>query len=163
MMFSKCPIRIFKPGRASLLAILILTALPLTAQREPVLKQIDLPHRYYYREMYLPQLTTGPNSAAWSSDSRSLVYSMAGTLWRQAVDSGKAEQLTAGPGYDYQPDCSPDGRWVAYVSYRRDALELWAFDLEEEAVSPTHFRWRREHRAPIFARWQAPRLRLHFL
>src|SRR6185369_1554132 len=116
--------RIFKPGRVGLLAFLILTALPLIAQREPVLKQIDLPHRYYYREMYLPQLTTGPNWAAWSPDSRSLVYSMAGTLWRQAVDSGMAEQLTAGQGYDYQPDCSPDGRWVAYVNYRQDALEL---------------------------------------
>ena len=122
--------RISKPCRASLLAILLLTALPLAAQREPVLKQIDLPHRYYYREMYLPQLTTGPNSAAWTHDSRSLVYSMAGTLWRQALDSGVAEQLTAGPGYDYQPDCSPDGRWVAYVSYRHDALELWVFDFE---------------------------------
>ena len=68
-------------------AVLLLTALPLVAQREPVLKQIDLPHRYYYREMYLPQLTTGPNAAAWSADSRTLVYSMAGALWRQAVDS----------------------------------------------------------------------------
>ena len=114
-----CQLRTY---RASLVTLLILTALPLTAQRDPVLKQIDLPHRYYYREMYLPQLTTGPNSAAWTSDSRSLVYSMAGTLWRQAVDSGTAEQLTAGPGYDYQPDCSPDGRWVAYVNYRRTRL-----------------------------------------
>jgi TolB protein len=111
--------------------MLILTALPMFAQREPVLKQVDLPHRYYYREMYLPQLTTGPNSAAWSSDSHSLVYSMAGTLWRQALDSDKAEQLTGDPGYDYQPDCSPDGRWVAYVKYRQDALELWVFDLEK--------------------------------
>jgi TolB protein len=101
-----------RPYRANLLTILILTALPLTAQRDPVLKQIDLPHRYYYREMYLPQLTTGPNSAAWASDSSSLVHSMSGTLWRQAVNSGKAEQLTAGPGYDYQPDCSTDGRWL---------------------------------------------------
>ena len=42
------------------------------AQREPVLKQIDLPHAYYYREMYLPQLTTGPSAAAWSPDSRTL-------------------------------------------------------------------------------------------
>ena len=118
--------------RKSLLAALLLTALPIVAQRDPVLKQIDLPHRYYYREMYLPQLTTGPSSAAWSSDSRSLIYSMAGTLWRQAVDSGTAEQLTAGPGYDYQPDCSPDGRWIAYVKYRQDALELWVFDLEKK-------------------------------
>ncbi len=112
--------------------MLIATALPLIGQRDPVLKQIDLPHRYYYREMYLPQLTTGPNSAAWSSDSRSLVYSMSGTLWRQAVDSGVAEQLTAGPGYDYQPDCSPDGRWVAYAKYRQDAMELWVLDLEKK-------------------------------
>ncbi len=123
--------RIFRQDRASLVTLLILSALPLIAQRDPVLGQINLPHRYYYREMYLPQLTTGPNSAAWTSDSRSLVYSMAGTLWRQAVDSETAEQLTAGPGYDYQPDCSPDGRWVAYVNYRQDALELRVFDLEK--------------------------------
>ncbi len=105
-------------------------ALPLAAQRDPVLKQIDLPHRYYYREMYLPQLTTGPGSAAWYPDSRSLVYSMAGRLWRQNLDSTTAEQLTSGPGYDYQPDCSPDGRWIAYVTYLKDAVELWAFDLK---------------------------------
>src|ERR1700757_1447682 len=90
--------------RVSLLASLILAVSPAIAQRDPVLKQIDLPHRYYYREMYLPQLTTGPGSAAWSSDSRALIYSMAGTLWRQALDTSTAEQLTAGPGYDYQPD-----------------------------------------------------------
>src|SRR5579864_7986251 len=128
--------RFFIADRASPLIILALTALtfsapPLGAQREPVLKQVDLPHRYYYREMYLPQLTMGPSSAAWSADSRSLVYSMAGTLWRQALDSSTAEQLTAGPGYDYQPDCSPDGRWVAYVTYYRDAVELWVLDLEK--------------------------------
>ncbi len=100
------------------------------AQRDPVLKQIDLPHRYYYREMYLPQLTTGPSSAAWSFDSRSLIYSMAGTLWRQALNSSTAEQLTAGPGYDYQPDCSPDGRWIVYATYDHDAIELWVLDLQ---------------------------------
>ncbi len=86
-------------------------------QREPVLKQIDLPHPYYFREMYLPQLTTGPSALAWSPDSKSLVYSMAGSLWRQKLESTKAEQLTAGPGYDYQPDWSADGRWVVFDRY----------------------------------------------
>ena len=38
------------------------------AERLPVLQQIDLPHPYYYREMYLPQLTSGPSSLAWSPD-----------------------------------------------------------------------------------------------
>ena len=101
------------------------------AQREPVLKQIDLPHPYYFREMYLPQLTTGPSAAAWSSDSYSLVYSMAGSLWHQELRSEKAEQLTAGPGYDYQPEWSSDQRWVAFARYDHDAVELWSLDLRD--------------------------------
>lgn len=123
--------RIFRSDQVFTFFVLSLISLPLAAQREPVLKQVDLPHRYYYREMYLPQLTTGPSSAAWSADSKALVYSMAGALWRQPLDSDIAEQLTAGPGYDYQPDCSRDGRWVAYATYFKDAIELWAFDLEK--------------------------------
>src|ERR1035441_7324994 len=110
---------------------LLLISLPCFAQREPVLKQIDLPHSYYYREMYLPQLTTGPSAAAWSPDSRRLVYSMAGSLWRQELGSTKAEQLTAGPGYDYQPDWSGDGRWVVFARYDHDAIELWALDTRD--------------------------------
>src|SRR5258705_8327469 len=91
------------------------------AERLPVPREIDLPHPYYFREMYLPQLTSGPSSLAWSPDSRELVYSMAGSLWRQRVGagtgSGVAQQLTIA-SYDYQPDWSPDGRWGVYSSYR---------------------------------------------
>jgi len=108
-----------------------LSVLSCLAQRDPVLKQIDLPHSYYYREMYLPQLTTGPSAAAWSPDSRSLVYSMAGSLWRQELGGTKAEQLTAGPGYDYQPDCSPDGKWVVFTRYEHDAVELWSLNMSD--------------------------------
>jgi TolB protein len=99
------------------------------AQRKPVLGQIDLPHAYYYREMYLPQLTTGPSSAAWSPDSSSLVYSMAGSLWRQEIRSNVAQEITAGPGYDYQPDWSHDGRWIVFASYRNNAVELHALEV----------------------------------
>ena len=102
---------------------------PAFAQRRPVLPQIDLPHPYYYREMYLPQLTSGPGSVAWSPDSREVVYSMAGSLWRQGIDSNEAQQLTDGPGYDYQPDWSPDGKSVVYCSYQKDAMELWLLDM----------------------------------
>jgi TolB protein len=117
-------------ARSQSCLLLILLSTPLLAQREPVLKQIDLPHPYYFREMYLPQLTTGPSAVAWAPDSRALVYSMAGSLWKQNLDSTVAEQLTAGPGYDYQPDCSPDGRWIVYATYANDAIELWALNLE---------------------------------
>jgi len=49
-----------------LFLVCLTTGIALLAQREPVLKQIDLPHPYYFREMYLPQLTSGPSSVAWS-------------------------------------------------------------------------------------------------
>jgi TolB protein len=116
-----------------LLLLLLITCLSCFAQREAVLKQIDLPHPYYFREMYLPQLTTGPSAAAWSPDSYSLVYSMAGSLWRQELRSAKAEQLTVGPGYDYQPDWSPNdgGRWIVFARYDHDAVELWSLDLRD--------------------------------
>ena len=101
-----------------------------TAQRAAVLKQIEVPHNYYYREMYLPQLTSGPGSATWSPDGGSLIYTMGGTLWRQRLGGTEAIELTGGPGYDYQPDWSPNGRSVVYASYRHDAIELRLLDLE---------------------------------
>jgi Tol biopolymer transport system component len=114
-----------------LIVAILLAAMASTgfAQRRLVLQQIDLPHPYYFREMYLPQLTSGPSSVAWSPDSKEVVYSMAGSLWRQKIDSKEAQQLTDGAGYDYQPDWSPDGKSVVYVSYQKDAMELWLLDL----------------------------------
>jgi TolB protein len=100
------------------------------AQAAPVVPQIDLPHAYYYHEMYLPQLTAGPSGLAWSPDAHELVYSAAGSLWRQRIDSTVAVQLTDGPGDDYQPDWSPDGRSIVYASRQQGALELWRLDLE---------------------------------
>jgi TolB protein len=103
------------------------------AERLPVLKQIDEPHPYYFREMYLPQVTSGPSSPAWSPDGSELVYAMQGTLWRQKVGSREAVQLTDGPGYDSEPDWSPDGNRILYTSYRNDALELWVLDLRDRS------------------------------
>lgn len=117
--------------KVQLFLLFISTSVACVAQREPVLKQIDLPHPYYFREMYLPQLTSGASAAAWSPDSSSLIYSMAGSLWRQKLGSKKAEQITAGSGYDYQPDWSSDARWVVFARYEHDAIELWSLDMKD--------------------------------
>jgi TolB protein len=118
------------PRRAAALTLGLLLggAGSLAAQRAPVLQQVKVRHPYYYREMFIPQVTSGPSAAAWSPDGRELVYSMQGSLWRQRVGSTEARQLTDGPGYDYQPDWSPDGRRIVYASYRDDAVELRLLD-----------------------------------
>src|SRR5205085_5421312 len=119
--------------KLSLRVIVAITLLAVAAasfaQRRPVLQQVDLPHPYYWREMYVPQLTSGPSSASWAPDSQTLVFSMQGSLWKQRVDSDTAEQLTEAPGYDYQPDWSPDGKWIIYDKYDHDTIELWLYEV----------------------------------
>src|SRR5437879_7597103 len=94
--------------RGCAVALLVAAAVPAAAQRQPVLKQVDVPHAYYWREMYVPQVTSGPSAVTWSPDGTELIYSMQGSLWRQRIGSRVAQQLTAGEGYDYQPDWSPE-------------------------------------------------------
>lgn len=100
------------------------------AAREMVLKQVDLPHNYYWRELYIPQLTTGPSSVAFMPDGQSVVYSMAGSLWRQQVGANEATELTHASGaYDYQPDVANDGRGIVFSRYDGKSIELRLLDL----------------------------------
>ncbi|HEY6047954.1 MAG TPA: hypothetical protein VIV07_02795, partial [Sphingomicrobium sp.] len=113
-----------------IIAALLLVAGAAHAAREPVLKQVDLPHSYYWRELYLPQLTTGPSSASFTPDGKALVYSMGGSLWRQAIGAREAVELThPHAAYDYQPDVASDGSSVVFDRYDGKAIELWRLDL----------------------------------
>lgn len=99
--------------------------------REPVLKQVDLPHSYYWRELYLPQLTSGPSSACFLPGGDLLVYSMAGSLWQQQVGDDVAQELThPASAYDYQPDAAHDGKTIVFVRYDGNSMELWRRDMD---------------------------------
>ena len=116
-------------------ALACLLSFAVQAERKTVLAQVAVPHNYYYREMYLPRVTTGPSAADFSPDGRTLVYSMGGSLWKQWIDSTVAQQLTAGPGYDLQPDWSPDGKRIVFVRYDQDAMELMQLDVATGTVT----------------------------
>ncbi len=122
-----------RPAARALLAVaaLLAAAAASGAGREPVLSQVALPHGYYWRELYIPQLTTGPSSAAFLPSGDELIYSMEGSLWRQKIGTDDANEIThVLGGYDYQPDVSPDGRSVVFTRYDGKAFELWRHDLE---------------------------------
>jgi hypothetical protein len=111
-------------------ALPLLLASQAEAKRAPVLTQVDLPHSYYWRELYLPQLTTGPSSLSFAPDGSSLIYSMGGSLWRQTIGADEAAELThPQAAYDYQPDVAKDGASVVFSRYDGKAIELWRLDL----------------------------------
>ena len=98
-------------------------------RRETPLAQVAVPHSYYWREMYVPQVTSGPSAFAWSPDGHEMIYSMQGSLWRQRLGTTTATQITSGETYDYQPDWSPDGRSIVFVSYDGRSISLMLLDL----------------------------------
>jgi len=115
---------------AAVILVAVLGGVTAHADREPVLKQVELPHSYYWRELYLPQLTTGPSAVSFMPDGASVVYSMGGSLWRQALDSEEATELTHPRGaYDYQPDVGRNGGSVVFARYDGWSVELWRLDL----------------------------------
>ncbi len=119
-----------RAARLALAVLALAAAAPAQAAREPVLSQVKLPHNYYWRELYIPQLTTGPSSAAFMPSGDELIYSMRGSLWRQQIGTGDARELTHPPGgYDHQPDVSPDGGSVVFARYDGKGFELWRQDL----------------------------------
>ncbi len=112
------------------LAPLLTFAAPAQAGREAVLSQVKLPHNHYWRELYIPQVTTGPGSVAFMPSGDELIYSMDGSLWRQRIGSGESFEITHADGaYDYQPDVAPDGGSVVFSRYDGQSIELGLLDL----------------------------------
>jgi hypothetical protein len=101
------------------------------AGREPVLSQVALPHNYYWRELYVPQLTTGPSSVAFMPSGEELVYAMEGSLWLQKIGRDRAAEITTPTAaYDHQPDVAPDGNSVVFTRYDGRGFELWRHEFE---------------------------------
>ncbi|MBL8266674.1 amidohydrolase family protein [Steroidobacter sp.] len=76
------------------------------------------------------------------ADGRGLVFELLGDLYLLPMKGGKATALTRGPAFDSQPALSPDGRWVAFISDRDGAENLWIARSDGgEARQLTHEEW----------------------
>jgi len=76
------------------------------------------------------RLSFTTNEGSWLSidvlpDGKSIVFDLLGDLYRLPIEGGEAVRLTSGLGFDSQPSVSPDGQWLAFISDRNGADNLW--------------------------------------
>ena len=70
------------------------------------------------------------DSGTWMSldlspDGKRIVFDILGDLYAMGAGGGRATAISSGLAFDTQPTFSPDGRWIAFVSDRSGADNLW--------------------------------------
>jgi len=60
-----------------------------------------------------------------SPDGKRVAFSALDHLWIMDLPAGKPRRLTASTDGEHSPVWSPDGRWIAYVSWNEDGGDIW--------------------------------------
>ena len=68
-----------------------------------------------------------------------IVFAYEGDLYLAGVEGGTAMRLTSHPAGEFAPKFSPDGRWIAYSTFRSGVLDVWL--MPAEGGTPTRLTW----------------------
>jgi TolB protein len=77
--------------------------------------------------------TREDSRGAWSADNSSIAFNSDRggdmNVRLHSLKTGRARQLTHGPGGDFQPNWSPDGKTIAFFSSRTGSADIWSADV----------------------------------
>ncbi len=63
--------------------------------------------------------------AVESPDGKRLAFSAMTRLYAMDIPAGKPQRLTSGSAREFQPVWSPDGKWIAYVTWSAEGGQTW--------------------------------------
>ena len=110
------------------------------------------------------KLSFSTDEGTWMSldvtpDGKSIFFDLLGDIYRLPIDGGSAIRVTEGLPYDNQPKLSPDGQWMAYISDKDGADNLWISKIDGSKPPQIIFRNRGRPGtlfANLDARWPIP-------
>ncbi|MDT8410583.1 MAG: amidohydrolase family protein [Wenzhouxiangellaceae bacterium] len=65
-----------------------------------------------------------------SPDGSFLVFDLLGDLYRLPIEGGRAESITDGIAWDFQPRMNPQGTRIAFISDRSGAENVWTMNVD---------------------------------
>jgi Tol biopolymer transport system component len=85
------------------------------------------------------------SEASWASvslspDGKTIAFDILGDLYVMPVAGGRAKPIARGMAFDTQPVFSPDGKWLAFVSDRSGADNLWVMRPDGTGARQISFR-----------------------
>ncbi len=86
------------------------------------------------------RVTEGTNMAiAVSPDGKTIAMDLQGTIHTLPVNGGLAKPLTDGLGDERQPTWSPDGKKIAFQSYRDGSYHIWMINKDGSGLQQVSF------------------------
>src|SRR5919199_1181447 len=71
-----------------------------------------------------------------SPDGRRLVFTALDKLWVMDLPNGKPRRLTTATAGEHSPAWSPDGKWVAYVTWTEEGGDVWRVAMDRPNARP---------------------------
>jgi len=88
----------------------------------------EYPRKKYDFDDYAPQQALGIAGPVVSPDGSKVAFAALGDIYIKEIN-GKLTQLTDDSFVDLEPDWSPDGQTLAYISDRAGYMSIWLHDL----------------------------------